>query len=810
MVKDLIRVAGPSEAKLMIVGDYPTKEEYAQGLAYSGPTGSFIDSLLKPHDYSIKKCFCTYLYKVPIPGWESKKRKNKQIALEKVKDIAPFEQYLQEEIETIQPNVILSLGELSLNYLTGHKGVDKRRGSIYPILPTITKREIKVVPILSPRDIWRQNEKPHSYTVFDVGKAVKLIPYTKAYQLNLNIWFPRNSQELYNWWARVRTSNTSHLTVDIETHFGFITCLGFCHDGKEAISIPLLLGMLKDYEEQGRVYSLIAEILRSPIPKVNQNILYDITLLERWGIKTNNIIGDTMLLAGVIYPELPKDLGFLNSLYTDIPYYKDEGRDYDPRIHRPEKLLRYNALDCLSTWRIWDEQLKDAAQMGVKKFYFHYIMPTAFYTYKKMSEHGIRRDETQRLKLLHKYVPLREECQQFITEGVGQHINPNSPKQVAHLVYDILDCPKQYTVNEDGEKTLTTGEEELEEIYINKLAEGDGRREILKQALLYRKIDKVITFLNAPISADGRARMTPKIAGTKSGRTSNGKSLDYIYIKKSEKKINYVQTGFSFQTIPKHGFEFGTQRIGEDLRSIFVPSPGYVFVGGDGSQAEARVVCVLAEDYDTLKLFDETDIHIVTATWVLGKKYEDITKQDRQDYGKKPRHAGNYNMGPGRLSQMTHKPESETRIILVKFHDASPKIRGVFHAGIRREITQSRCLVSPHGRRRDFFGRVTEDMFKEGFSQVPQATVSDHFKFTVLNTINSKWDAPLIYPFAEGHDSLDFEVKAECRESFTRDLQAAIETPISFREGTFIRDFDLIIPGEVEFSEFNWKDMIKI
>ena len=55
-----------------------------------------------------------------------------------------------------------------------------------------------------------------------------------------NVWIARNHAELSQWWQRACHSNL--ITLDIETHHGFITCIGFSHDGREAVSVPLLVG----------------------------------------------------------------------------------------------------------------------------------------------------------------------------------------------------------------------------------------------------------------------------------------------------------------------------------------------------------------------------------------------------------------------------------------------------------------------------------------------------------------------------------------------------------------------------------------
>lgn len=802
----LIRISGYA-GPMMIVGDYPTKDEYDKGVGYSGATGIYVNKLFKYNEEDWRKCYSTYVFLYPVPGYDSPKKIIQTRALEKAQSESDYLNILKKDIEDVNPNVIFGMGELALQTLTNFKGISKRRGSIYPINPVLSDKPIKVVCTISARDCYKQNDKPLNYAILDTAKALKLRNYTKEFTPPGVCRIIRSSEELQHWKERFRTSK--YLTFDIETHHGFITCISFCGDGYEAISVPLLVGPKWDHFEAGRIYSHIRDILAYPTPKVNQNIKYDKTILENWGFRVNNIIGDTMLLAGCIYPEYPKNLGFLNSLYTDHPYYKDEGREFDPKKHNPDRLLIYNAKDSLVTHQIWEKQLKDAEDLGTKKFYFNNVMPL-FDIYCKIDRRGITIDEQQRLKLITKYKPKFEECKQFISLMLGETINPLSPAQVSKAVYDIMHCPKHTKINASGDHVNDTGEDTLEEIYINEITD-NGRKLVLKNIILARKLSKVLSFLNTRYSYDGRMRTHTNLAGTETGRTSASKSNDFVYYFDGMGKnrgIKEESVGYSFQTIPKHGFEFGEERIGDDLRTIFVPTPGYTFVEGDQSQAEARVVCVLAKDFETLKLFDTTDIHKVTAALVLGKKFEEITKIERQDYGKKPRHAGNYDMGPHVLSVMSHKTRTECMAILSKFHTASPRIREVFHAEIRHHIDKERCLISPHGRRRDFFGLVDNKMYKEGYSTIPQATISDHNKCTILRGLVNKYPDPICYPIVENHDSNTFEVKNEAVSDFVGDFKEIIKTPINFINCSLSRDFELVIPGEVAIGELSWGEMV--
>ena len=98
-------------------------------------------------------------------------------------------------------------------------------------------------------------------------------------------------------------------------------------------------------------------------------------------------------------------------------------------------------------------------------------------------------------------------------------------------------------------------------------------------------------------------------------------------------------------------------------------------------------------------------------------------------------------------------------------------------------------------------------MYKVAFANIPQAAVSDHNKFTILRQLVDKYPDPLAIPLAEAHDSLTFEVKKELREEFGEFFKRFCESPINFSECSLSRDYDLVIPADVKWSDTNWKEM---
>lgn len=802
-----IQGIGPPDPKLVIVSDFPNKDELEFHYAISGKVGGTLSPLLRAAGISIDDTYRTQVLKIYRDGFNRRNKKDQKTAVKNALEEFPFEKTLKEELRMLEPNAILALGELSLYTLTGLSGLHNYRGSILQPLGHLQLPEkTKVIPTLHPRELWRNwGEKP--LVQFDIQRAVAQSKSSKPHNPKSLLWRVKNSNELKLYWDRGRKGK--FMVFDIETWRGYITCIGFCTDGYEAVSVPIF-----DYAtitDRVEVWKLLGKILGCDMPKVNQNIKFDLHYLEKWGWRVNNVVGDTSISARCIYSEFNVRLSLLQSIYTEFPYHKDEGHDYSPLLHSKEQLYLYNAKDCISTWQVHEGQKADAIDLKVADFIQDtYWKNNLFQIYRRADGRGIRIDMTQRIKLIAKYEIMLEMQIAAVHEFYGIKINISSPKQVADFVYEFLKCPKIYKkADEDGFRRLDTGKEALEELYINKVKNEDVKK-VLKRIIIVRKLEKILQYLNYLVHPDGRMRTSTKLNGTKSGRTSQTSHEDSLLYLDKAGAFKYKAFGGSLQVIPKRAFEaeeFEGELFGSDIPSIFVPSNGYVFIEGDGGAAEARVVAVLSGDFETLEAMDKIDLHSLTATWTTGKPLSQITSYDRETYGKRPRHAGNYDMQSFRLSQMIHKPLHVCEPILERFHEKVPKVRGVFHMLVRQFVDSTGKLVSPQGRVRQFFGTRDSSLYKEAYSVIPQATVSDHVKCTMPLLLEDVADAEMLL---EKHDSLLIEVPEVEREYACERLKEHLERPISFRKGSFIRDFDLVIPADVKWSDENWLNMKKV
>lgn len=818
---NLVRGTGPDSSNLMIVADYPHKDDISQGFALSGKPGWLVEQLLRSYKIRLDNTYRTLLFKTAIDEKELKNRRSRYKYIEELLRSSDSIEILRNEIEAIRPNVILALGEAALFALANEKGIDNFRGSILPISPLFLKdSNIKVVPTFHPRQVWERYEMLPIVRL-DYGKAISIQHDSSPIKYNERIWICRNAAQLNSYWQRAQQGE--FLVFDIETLYGILFCISFCADGVEAVSVPLADSDIPVLD-LALMWKMVAKIMRHPIHKVNQNLAFDMSELEDFGFEfhpscVTEEIDDTMLLFHSMYPEFPKNLGFLTSIYTNFPYHKDEGHDFNPRVNHIDQFYIYNAKDSLVTWNILKAQKQDLQEFPVKPRYEQ--TKKLFHTYRKINRRGIRIDEERRKQLREKYEMLYTIRYANILNIYGKNINLQSPKQVAELVYDFLKCPPHYHTTDDGVKALSTDKETLEEIYLNEVSD-PVIKQILQQIIVCRKVLTILGYVNVLSHPDGRLRTTYDLAGTKSGRTSGHPSLNRIYYITKDGKLDYRNLGCSLQVLPKRSFEceeLEGEIFGADIPSMFIPSPGYVFVEGDGKAAEAGVVCVLSEDYDTLHYMYERkttkvnqygcadDIHVLTAMWTTNKEFEDITDFDRETYGKRPRHAGNYDMTPYRLSMMIHKAIKDCEIILTRFHLRSPKIRAIFHAQVKDLVTNTGTLLTPHYRNREFFGRRSNEQFKEAYSYIPQATVSDHTKDTMLLL---EPEFPDTFFLVEKHDSILAEVPIDQKEKYAEAFKRHYERLIDFSVGSLPREFKLRIPAEIKWSDTNWGDMRKL
>lgn len=774
---------GPQSAKIMIIGEMPSKSDEQNNQVFSGLGGDLVEEMLETGGVSKSAVYLTNLIKKRCESYE-------------IEEYFPL---LLEEVGAVNPNVIIGLGETVLKTLTSKEGIRNYRGSILPCHHT--NHPLKVIPTIPPAALFEFKPKINKegkrntnaegmfsfkqkiHIQLDFLKAIKQSAFPEFTTRQRDIRSVRSSLHLEQFLKSY--SGYSKCYLDCEVYLAHLVCLGIAFTPDEAISIPLI-DLKSNFSKHGEgipmnemleIWKILDIFLRSDVGKVGQNFKGDkLYWLEESGFVVNNFIYDAMLKFHTISPELPKSLAFQCSVLTDEPYYKHEGREYNPHHDRMDVLLHYNGMDCCINCECDEAMQEDLVENGLVPF-FEFVCE-ASPIYEQMEKRGLRVDLVRKAELSLRYKEMLVDRKKLFTEAVGHDCNFNSPKQITNLMYIELKLPKRKSVDDQD---LTAIKHKIKD---------QRRKDIIQLTLDQRKIHKIKgTFIDAHEDPDGRMRFTYNQVGTETGRTSTG------IIKSPARNAKW---GVSLHALPKHG-EFG-----HDVRSMFIPDPNMVFMEFDQSQAEARIVALLANDLELLNLFDIDDVHKLTASYVFGIPKESVDEEQRQ-IGKKGRHAVNYRSSPENLAVEISISLYRARLTCDKIAEMSPNIVNVFHADIESALANSRIFWTPFGRRREFFDKWGRDLFKEATAHLPQSTVGDNTKraMIALQRLKAKWFDIL----TETHDAFTIQVQENSMEDMYYLSKEAFEQPIDFTRCTLPRD-PITIPVDCKVG-YNLTDLKK-
>lgn len=228
---------------------------------------------------------------------------------------------LQDELISIDPNLIVCLGNTALWALAGRTGISKLRGTT--LLSTHTVDGFKLLPTYHPAAVLRQWELRPT-TIADLMKASRESAYPEIRRPHREIWIEPSIEDIQDFITN-HIRGCSLLSTDIETSGTRITEIGFAPSHAIGIVIPFddSRRVEGSYWPSGQVekqaWTLIRGVLEdSSIPKLYQNAPYDVTFkLRAYGIRVRNVRHDTMLLHHALHPESLKALGFLGSIYSE-------------------------------------------------------------------------------------------------------------------------------------------------------------------------------------------------------------------------------------------------------------------------------------------------------------------------------------------------------------------------------------------------------------------------------------------------------------------------------------------------------------
>jgi len=782
---------GSKDSLIAIIGQAPGATEELEGRPFCGPAGNVLNMKLHSINIMRQECYITNVVKTRPPGndfsiyWKG--------ATPKPELLQARDELLQ-ELDGCKANIFIALGADALWALTGQTSIGKWRGSILECkLPS--GRVVKVLGTYHPAAVLRQ-WRLSVIVSLDFKKALAQSKFPEVVRPQRNLMIAPTHEDILTFMTKsyndLSRPEKPFLTYDIETAFNQIVCISLAFSKDEAMSIPTTKGFWGGISKLKVVLEDIEHMLTHPdFTKVGQNIAYDIQYLVRaFGILPSKPWYDTLIAQHACYPDFAgqediygkkkggtmkvKSLAFLASVYTDELYYKDDLKVWQADMTDLNRLWTYNAKDSAVTYEVMSALEKEIDLLGVRhtfNFMIEMVEPLLF-----MMLRGVGFDEAKRQEYEDILKPELQVEQQRVLEQLGG-INPNSPKQVLGLIAS-LGLPQ--IINRKTGKP-TTNKKAIESLS----KKSPELRMIVKAKEQQTLISNYIDIDVDPI--DKRLHTSFNIAGTNTGRISSSESV--------------FGSGRNLQNFPKK------------IRDMVTSDPGMIFTECDLVGAEALVVAYLCEDEHLIRLINEgKNIHTYTANLIWGVG-EDKVKADMEEKdavgrdteslyykAKRTRHMCNYKSTWVAVSEQLGISAAEAKILIQKYYDTSPNLAR-WHKNVEDQIKVNRTLITPLGRKRIFFDRISEQLFREAIAYVPQETVASVLNTGLLRFYNEVCKTNHnIEILLQVHDSLLVQHPPKKKEFVYDELKRCMRVDLK------IKGREFYIPIEIK-SGINWRDL---
>ena len=294
-------------------------------------------------------------------------------------------------------------------------------------------------------------------------------------------------------------------------------------------------------------------------------------------------VGDVVLAAYLLDPTRSSyDIAYLAERF-DVDALRREKRD-----------LLYDTWGISAVW----EQEKEALQTAGLMNLYDNIEKPLLYTLGIMESNGFTVNMTRLEVMKKELVRQAEQLENTIYDAAGESFNINSPKQLGHILFEVLRLP----VMKKTKTGYSTNIEVLEALL--------DKHPIIDKIIRFRTLKKLIsTYLEGlkPLVFEqtGRVYTSFNQMVTATGRLSSSDP--------------------NLQNIP-----IRTEQ-GKKIRSLFVPGKGFDYiVSGDYSQIELRILAHLSQDPTMIDGFKKNqDIHRRTASEVFGIPMEKVTAEER-------------------------------------------------------------------------------------------------------------------------------------------------------------------------------------
>jgi DNA polymerase-1 len=521
------------------------------------------------------------------------------------------------------------------------------------------------------------------------------------------------------------------VAMALEPHKGYY--IPIAHEGlgvPHQLKLAAVLSKLKPGLESGRV------------AVIGQNLKYDAKVLARSGIHLQKIAFDSMLAGYLLDPEGRKDLNALTLRYLGhgMKSFADLGKKRMNEV-AIEEAADYAARDAEAVMRLKEVLLPKLREHKLEQLFYDVELPL-IPVLVAMELTGILIDREVLWEQGKELEILLDQLQREIYQLAGEEFNPNSPKQVAQILFEKLKLPVI--------KKTKTGPS-TDALVLEQLA---ASHPLPERLLAHRELEKLLNTYVRRLPdhihpETGRIHTSFNQAVTATGRLSSSEP--------------------NLQNIPIR------RQLGGQIREAFIAPQGRILIGADYSQIELRILAHIAHDPGLIEAFErDEDIHARTAATIFSIPLESVSQQQR-DIAKRINFGLAYGMSSFGLAQWAKIPRKDAEQFMQSYFASYPGVK-VYRERIVKQAEEQGYVESLLGRRR-YFGKLDSRSEREAINMPIQGSSADLMKLAMIRLFErrraEKLKADMLLQI---HDELIFEVDEDQAEKSATMIQETMES----------------------------------
>lgn len=378
----------------------------------------------------------------------------------------------------------------------------------------------------------------------------------------------------------------------------YLEVRGSVYSKAEVLGIGIYDGEFGYFISQDRL-SEFGELFANKNEKYTYDLKKNIVVLNKLGIKLENVAFDTMIATYLLDYVVKDDISFIaRSFDVEIPAYEElYGTDKRPKEISFDALQEVCCRKAKFIYETRDRIISELRDSGEIDLFNNIEMPLAA-VLADMENTGIKVNGEYLTEIENELKIQMEQLEENIYEDAGSKFNIMSPAQLAKVLFEDLAIkyPKRVKDNK-----YSTSKDILDKIV--------DVHPIVGKVLEYRTLSKLYTNyavgLKSEIREDGRIHTIFTQTLTRTGRLSS--------------------ISPNLQNIPARA------EYSRLIRKAFVPDENSVLLSSDYSQVELRIFAHMSNATNLIQAFiDDEDIHAKTASDIFKVPMNEVTKDMRR------------------------------------------------------------------------------------------------------------------------------------------------------------------------------------